>query len=802
MYTLWHDIRHGAKLLAKNPGFTAAAIFSLALGIGLNSTIFCLVDSLILRPLPVDRPEELVFVRLKTEKGLQSSSLPYPDYMELKNQSSGLSGLIGTQHKGAMLSVGEASELISAEVVTGNYFTVLGVRPYLGRMFQEGDRDLAAPIAVISYGLWQRRFGGDRAIVGKAVELTKRQVTVIGIVSRGFGGARRPFTNTEVWYPAESVGATAAGPRAEDFELLGRLAAGVPIQRAQAEIDTIARRMAPSNPFADKIVGASLAYETKEYLSSFGKLGLFVMLITGLVLLIACVNVSNLLLARSQARRKEIAIRLALGGKRTRLMRQLLTESLVLSLAATAVGLVLTIWAIRALPAFLPALPMRLIPDVRPDAQVFGFAIGLALVTTLIFALVPALHASKLSLVPLLNESAGSGQGGRRYIGRNALVVGQLALSIVLLTQSGLLVKSLVRGLQSDVGFEKKNMLVAQFALGIYAYDDSQAKVFYDTLTERLRALPGVKQVTLTRRVPLSLFGGGVAQQVAIPGEKTLQMIKYNSVGLGYFRTIGTPILKGRDFSPQDFVPPAKVALVNQTFAQRFWPGQDPTGQIIRIGDPSKPDSVTVIGIAKDGPINRIGETPEPYMYLPRVAGFAGELTLLVETSGNPKTLAGPLLSIVRGIDRNVAPFILSTLKDVIRQGLFDREMLADFMGCFGLLGLILASFGLYGIISYTVSQRTREIGLRMAIGACRGDALRMVLRKGLTLAVIGTAAGLPIAVMVSYLLQSAFYEVSPADPTAVGGTALLLIGVALLASYIPARRATRVDPMIALRDQ
>jgi putative ABC transport system permease protein len=802
MQTVWQDIHYGFKLLAKNPGFTAVAVFSLALGIGLNSTIFCLVDRIILRPLPVDRPDQLVTIKIRTEKGSASNSLAYPNYLELRSESKSLSGIIGTQYHGALLSNGQTSELIPSEVSTRNYFTVLGVRPYVGRFFSDADNDLAETVAVISYGLWQRRFGANPEIVGKTIEISRRQVTLIGVAPRGFGGIRRPATTTDVWYPAERTGSVLTGPQAEDFELLGRLAPGTSIEKANAEVDTIVRRLTPISPNAEKIVAGRLAFEAKEYSDRFGILGFSLMAIAGLILLIACVNVSNLLLARSQARRKEIAIRVAIGGSRLRLIRQLLTESLVLSLVAAAIGFLLTRWTTQALPSFLPAMPIRLIPEISPDARVLGFAAGLAFLTTLIFALIPALHASKLDLVPLLNEPAGTGQTGRRYLGRSALVIGQLCISLVLLTQSGLLAKSLLRGLQADVGFEKKDMLVSQFALGMYEYDNNQAKAFFDGLLERLQALPGVRHVSLAARVPLSFAGGGRTQQVSIPGEKALQKIKYNMVGLNYFRTMGTRILKGRDFTSQDFGTGIRAVLVSEAFERRFWPAADPIAQVIQIGEPPQVEAATIVGVVQDGPINYIGEDPVLYMYLPFVRRLDNDVTVLAETAGDPRSFAGPFRQTVHALDKNVMPYLVTTLKATVREGLFESEIMASFMGAFGLLGLTLASFGLYGIVSYSAAQRTREIGLRMALGARRSDALRMVLSHGLKLALAGTVIGLPIAVAVSYSMRTAFYHVSPADPSAVLGTAFLLTAVALLASYIPARRATRVDPMTALRHQ
>jgi predicted permease len=787
------DLRYGLRMLRKNPGFTAVAIFSLALGIGLNSTIFCLVDRIILQPLPVDHPAELALIQVRTEKGGLSTSLPYPEYLELRNQCTSLSGIVGTQRHGAALSGGDVVELVPSEYVTRNYFSVLGVKAHAGRFFRDDDRDAAQPVVVISYGLWQRHFGGDPGIVGKAIELTKKNVTVIGIAPEHFGGFQRPATTTDVWYPAEGSGAILSGPRAEQFDLLGRVAAGVPLKVAQTEVD---------NPTADRILGASVTLEAEDYFRKLAPLGFLLLVITGLILLIACVNVSNLLLARSQARRKEIAIRLALGGSRLRLTRQLLTENLVLSLAAALFGLLLTRWAIHALPALLPPMPMRVFPEISPDIRVVGFAVGLAFLTTLIFALIPALHASRLDLVSLLNESPGTGHSGRRYLSRNGLVVGQLCISLILLTQSGLLMKSFARSLQADVGFEKKNMLLAQFALGIYEYDGNQARAFFQTLQERVEALPGVKQVSLARRFPLSLSGGGRAQQVFFPGEPAPQNIKYNAVGQNYFQTMGTRILRGRNFTSLDFGSNAKVVLVSEAFAARFWPKEDALGRVLRTGDPSKADVSTIIGVVQDGPVNRIGEDPQPYMYLPLVRGFDGELTMLVETTGDPGALARAFRQTVHTIDTSVSPLLMSTLQETLRQGLYDREMMVTFMGSFGLLGLMLASFGLYGIVSYTFSQRAREIGVRMALGAQPSDALRMVLRHGLRLALLGTAIGIPIALAVSYSFGSALYQVNPADPTALAGPAVLLVAVALLASYIPARRATKVDPMVALRHQ
>ena len=799
---IWQDLRYGLRTLRKNPGFAAVAVFSLALGIGLNSTIFCLVDRLILQPLPVDHPAELALIKIRTEKAGSSTSLPYPEYLELRNQCRSLSGILGMQRHAAVLTGGRVTELLPTLYVTRNYFTVLGVKPQIGRVFSDDDRDKGEPVVIISHGFWQRHFGGDPGIVGKAIELTKRNVTVIGIAPRGFGGIQRPATNTDVWYPVEVSGSTLFGPRAEEFDLMARVAVGIPLTSAQAEVDTIVRGLVRSNPAAEKILGATVTSEAEDYSGRLGALGILLMAITGLILLIACVNVSNLLLARSQARRKEIAIRLALGGSRLRLTRQLLTESLVLSLAAAAFGLLLARWATLALPALLPPMPMRMFPEISPDIRVVGFAVALAFLTTLIFALVPSLHASKLNLVSQLNESPGTAQSGRRYLGRCALVIGQLCISLVLLTQSGLLVKSFVRSLRADVGFEKKDMLLAQFALGFYAYDDSQARAFYRSLLERLQSLPGVKQVSLAKRVPLSLSGGGLSRNVFFPGDKTGQNIKVNIVGLNYFRTMGIRMLRGRDLTPQDISSSAKVVLVNDALARRYWPYGDSLGHIMHIGDTPQADGYTIVGVVQDGPVNKIGEAPQPYMYLPLVRGFAGELTLLVATAGDPGALANAFRHTVHTIDGTVSPFLMNTLKETLRQGLYDREIMVSFMGSFGLLGLMLASFGLYGIVSYTFSQRTREIGLRMALGAQRGDALRMVLLHGLRLALLGTAIGIPIALVVSHLFAGALYQVSPADPTAPVGTALLLVTVALLASYIPARRATMVDPIVALRHQ
>ncbi|MFB0552900.1 MAG: ABC transporter permease [Phycisphaerae bacterium] len=807
MGTLIQDVRYGFRMLIRSLYFTAVAVVSLAVGIGLTATTFSLMDWLCLRPLPVTRPGQLFRVFASTDQN-PYGSFSYPDYVELRDRSRAFSGLMAIDHRGAALKGSEGSEGLVADVVSRNYFTVLGVKATLGRFFSAEDdaASLAEPVVVISHGLWHRRFGGDDDIVGKTILLTGRNVTVIGVTPKGFVGTRN-VVRCEVWYPIETWAQQERPGEMEsrerrDFELWGRLPPGTTVTEAQAEVDTVVRQLAAAYPSTNKVQRGLVVSEARFRLKGKGALLLLAMLIVGLVLLISCANVSSLLVARSELRRREMAIRFAVGGGRARLFRQLLTESLLLSLLGAGVSILLTKLVIAALPALLPPGVASML-DVRLDHRVVGFTMVVSLLVTLTFGLVPALRASKPNLTPLLKgEYIQNGKGRRRFSGLNAMVVGQLALSMVLLATAGLLMKSFLQCLSTDLGYFKKNILLA--SLSGSGNNVEQVRFYRQQLVERVQTLPGVKHASVAQHVPLSESGGHAAKRVFLPGDESSaqeqgQAIKFNVVGQDYFRTMGVRLLQGREFNELDDQSRPKVVMVSETTAQSLWPNRNPLGQLIRVDKPQG-QAWEVTGVVEDCKHFNVEEEPEPHLYFPFGQMFWWDMTLLVETSVD----AGEMVKLVRhemqALNKDATLSSMTTMKELIRDRLSERRSLTELMGTFSLIGLILATAGLYGVVAYAVNRRRHEIGIRMALGARRGDVLKMILRQGLVLALCGLGIGLPIALAVAHVLRSLFYGVSPTHPTTFAGASLVLVGVVLAASYIPARRAAKVDPMVALR--
>ena len=804
MGTLIQDVRYGFRMLVRNPGFTAVAVVSLAVGIGLTATTFSLMDWLCLRPLPVTRPGQLFRVFASTDQN-PYGSFSYPDYVELRDRSRAFSGLMAIDHRGAALKGSEGSEGLVADVVSRNYFTVLGVKAILGRFFSAEDdpASVAEPVVVITHGLWHRRFGGDDDIAGKTILLNGRNVTVIGVTPKGFVGTRN-VVRCEVWYPIETW-AQHEGRRESrerrDFELWGRLPPGTTVTEAQAEVDTVVRQLAAAYTSTNKVQRGLVVSEARFRLKGKGVLLLLSMLIVGLVLLISCANVSSLLVARSELRRREMSIRFAVGGGRARLFRQLLTESLLLCLLGAGVSILLTKLVIAALPALLPPGVASML-DVRLDHRVVGFTMVVSLLVTLTFGLVPALRASKPNLTPLLKgEYIQNGKGRRRFSGLNAMVVGQLALSMVLLATAGLLMKSFLQCLNTDLGYFKKNILLASLSR---SSNVEQTKFYYQQLVERVQTLPGVKHASMARHAPFGESGGGAAKRVFLPGDESSaqeqgQAIKFNVVGQDYFRTMGVRLLQGREFNELDDQSRPKVVMVSETMARRFWPDRNPLGQLVRVDKPQG-QAWEVIGVVEDCKHINVDDEPEPYLYFPFGQMFWWDMTLLVETSLD----AGEMVKLVRremqALNKDATLSSMTTMKELIRSNLSARRSLTELMGTLSLIGLILATAGLYGVVAYAVNQRRHEIGIRMALGAQRGDVLKMILRQGLVLALCGLGFGLPIALAVAHILRSLFYGVSPMHPTTFAGASLVLVGVVLAASYIPARRAAKVDPIVALR--
>ncbi len=799
--TFWQDVRYGARQLRRNPGFTIVAVLTLALGIGANTAMFSIVDGAFLKPLPVADANQYVDIWTRDSHGV-SSGVSYPDFVDLQAQCTSLAGAVAVDRQTRFVNSEDESSLVAVDIVSLNYFDVIGVKPLLGRTFDSRSVGSAAsePNVVISYTLWKSRLGGDPSIVGKTIRLSNQPVTVLGVGPARFRGLER-FVPTDIWLPINAFDPESMKPRAgRYYEVLGRLKTGVPQERIQAELDTIGRRLAQAYPATNKamtFVGQPAPIGDRGFIT----VAVFLMSLVGLVLLISCANVAGLLLARAETRSREIALRLALGASRRRLIRQMLTEGLLLSLAGGSLGLLLAARLIAIEPRLLPPAPIQIGPDLQIDARVLLVTLAVSLLATLIFALVPAFRASNVDLMGALKEEAGLGRDARRMTARNIVVVGQVMLAVLMLSVAGLFLRGLMSMLRVPLGFNPhKNLLVVPMGLTVEGAE--QRKNTIQDVLERVRALPGVVRATNAMRLPLSGSGGGMEMRVSIPGidlpegQQTVA-VKYNAVGPDYFQTVGTHVLKGRYFTSADNAQGPKVVLISQTMARRFWPNQDPIGHSLRIDK----NDYQIVGIVEDVKIVHIQEPPQPYMYLPSAQADRGE-ELIVETAGPPRLWIPAVKREIRAVDKAAVIVWIQTGESTFRSedSVYIQRMATGMVGSLSLLGIFLASVGLYGVVAYVVNRRTREIGIRLALGAGRKQILGLVLRQGLRLILIGAFFGLVLAMAAGRLIAGMLYGVSPADPMALFGSMLLASGIALLACYIPARRATRVDPMVALR--
>jgi putative ABC transport system permease protein len=795
------DVRYGLRMLAKNRGFTAVAVLTLALGIGATTAMFSIVDGAFLKPLPVSDPGQFVSIWMQAAQGA-NSEVSFPDYLDLRAQCSSLSGVVAYDRESRFVNSMDESSLILVDAVSLNYFDVLGIKPLLGRTFppEAEGYALSGPTVVISYTLWKNRLGGDPGIVGKTIRLNNHSTTVLGVTRERFRGLNR-FVPTDAWLPVDASELKRRDSR--DYELVGRPRPGVTTQQIGAELDAIGHRLAQAYPATNKATTFRLEAESERQ-RGFLLVSLFLMLVVGLVLLISCANVAGLLLARAETRRREVAVRLALGSSRGRLIRQFLTEGLMLSLAGAALGLLLAAWLIAIEPSLLPPAPIQIGPDLRIDGRVMLFTLVVSLLATLIFGVAPALRASKADLTGALKgEEASLGRGSKRMAARNILVVGQVALSVLMLAAAGLFLKSLMSTLRVPLGFNPhRNLLVVP--VGTMEGSEEQRRTLLPRVLERVQGLPGIVHATCAMRIPLSGSGGGAELRVSIPGIELPEgqesvAVKFNAVGPDYFQTVGTRILRGRHFSSSDSANAPKVVLISETMAHRFWPNQDPVGHSLRI---EKKD-YEIIGVVENVKIIHIHEAPEPYMYFPFAqTSYGGEL--IVETAGDPRRWIPAVKREIRAVDKNALVVWVQTGANVIRseEDVYVQRAATGLVGSLSLLGMFLASVGLYGVVAYIAKLRTHEIGIRVALGAGRKDILGLVLRQGLKLVVMGALIGLGVAFATTRFMSSLLYGVSPADPTALLGSALLAGVVALVACYIPARRATMVHPMMALRHE
>ena len=810
MRSLINDIRYGLRNFVKRPGFTAIAIVTLALGIGANTAIFSLVNTVLLRPLPVPHPEELTEVYGTFHNGADYTIQSYLNYKDYRDRNDVFSGLIAYRFAPMSISHESRNERIWGYLVSGNYFDVLGVQPFLGRYFTpEEDRTPGAyPLAVISYGCWQKRFASDRGIVGRALSLNGRTFTVIGVAPQGFNGTEVAY-GPEIFVPMAMAHEVEPGSNwlesrdSDNLFAVGRLKPGVTTAQAEKALAAITLQLAKEYPHENEGRGVRLLTpglfipDIRNSVISFSSV---LMGVVGLVLLLACVNLANLLLARATERRKELAIRLAMGASRARIVRQLVTESVMLSLAGGLGGVLLAAWINQLVTSIKLPTDIALIFDLRLDWRVLAFALVISLATGVIFSLLPALQSSNPELVPALKDDS-SLSGFRRSRLRNSLVVVQVAVSLVLLVCAGLVVRSLQVAQKTRPGFTPQNAVALSFDLGLQGYTEEKGRAFQRQLIERTQTIPGVRSVALTSTVPLTLdysYTSIYVEGQAITSTSELPVAVPNVISPNYFRTMEIP-LRGRDFTERDDKEESRVAIINETFARRFFPGREAIGRRFNFDGPDKP-YWEVIGVAADGKYNSLGEDPKAAFYRPLLRDYSTNATLVARTAGDSNSALAALRGELLRMDSALPLYNVQTLSEHMNVPLFPFRMAATVLGSFGVLAIVLAAIGIYGVMSYVVASRTREIGVRIAVGAGKRDVLILIIKQGMTLAIIGLGSGLLIAFGVAQLMAKLLFGVSPVDLVTFAGVTLLLGLVAVVACYIPARRAMKVDPLVALR--
>jgi predicted permease len=816
MDSLIKDIRYAIRGLMKRPGFVAIAVITLALGIGANTAIFSLVNTVLLRSLPVERANEIVSVALRG-KDDSMSAFSYPNYKDFRDHNDVLSGLLVYRFVPLSLSRGGNNERIWGYEVSGNYFDVLKVKAIHGRTFlpEEDQTKLSHPVIIVGYDCWQRRFGADPNLVGKDVLINDHQFKVIGITPQGFKGTELVYS-PEMWVPASMMewvepGATWLDNRnSKNFFAIGRLKSGVDSRQAEASLNLVAQQLAKEYPDSNegqtvKIVPPG--FILPDLRGAVVNFTWVLMAAVGLVLLVTCTNLAGLMLARATDRRKEIAIRLAMGANRLRLMRQLLTESVLLSFAGGAVGVLLALWIVKVLLALKPPIDFPLALDISIDWRVLLFSLAVSVAAGVIFGFAPALQATRPNLVGALKDTAAQGGAVKTKL-RSVLVVAQISISLVVLIAAGLVVRTLQQLQTMNPGFETKNALTMSFDLGLQGYDDARGQQFYRQLKERLQSLPGVENAAVSSYIPLSLnYNSNNIFVEGHPPERgeNVPVAMTGNVGPDYFKTMGTPILKGREFTDADQPKAEPVAVVNEYFVRRLMPELSSPGEAVgkRFSFRSAGGPFTrIVGVAKGGKYFNIAEEPRPFVWTPMAQDYNSSGILMVRTKGNPEAMFAAVRGQVQSLDPNLPLFDVKTFTEHMRFALFPAKVAATVLGVFGLVALMLAAIGVYGITSYAVAQRTHEIGVRLALGAQLSDVLKLVLGHGLKLTIIGAALGLFGAFLATRAITSVLYGVSATDPLTFGLVSVLLIGVALVASYVPARRATKVEPLIALRNE
>jgi predicted permease len=810
------DLRYGARMLHRSPGFTLVAVLTLAVGIGANTTIFSYVNALLLRPPSgVTEPHQLLAAwnRLPDGSYMQFS---YPDYIYYRDRSRTFSGLVAYGSDGERVSwrTGGETALIEGQLVSGNFFSVLGVQPVLGRDFlpEEDQVPLRNPVVVLNHAFWQQRLGSDLGIIGKTLTLNGASYGVVGVAPSNFNGIETGFA-PDFWVPLmmqrqiSPANDLLSNRNGYWLFVAGRPMPGVTSAQAQADLSVLEKQLAQAYPKTNKgwdaavmsIVGVPA--EFREFAVPFTAI---LMAVVGFVLLIACANIANLLLARASRRSREIAIRSALGAGRGRIIRQMLTESALLSLAAGAVGLWLAVLAGPLLLKLKP--PMLSFIDIQLglDWRMLAFTLLVSLLAGIAFGVVPALRSSKVDVASRLKDETLGSHGRSRL--RNVLVTGQVAVCTVLLIGAVLCLRSLLSATSVDPGFQINNRLMVSLDLDILGYSESRGLAFYDHLVEEVKTLPGVKSASVANHLPLGF--ARMATIVTIEGYQPPPglpgiPIDFTGVGPGYFQTMGTPLRRGREFSRQDMATSPGVAIINEAMAQRYWPGQDPIGKrILPFSPRGERPSLEIVGVAANGRYRNLQEEPQPFMFRPFSQLYESSAVLLVQTAGDPKPMLATVEREIHKVDSNLPVVDAETLAQYMSIPLFVPRVTGTLLGVFGLLALLLAAVGLSGVVAYFVSLRTREIGVHLALGAERGDVLKLVVKQGMRLSLVGVVIGLAVAFGLSRVLSSLLYGIRSTDPITYVSVALTLTAVTLLASYLPARRATRVDPMVALRHE
>jgi putative ABC transport system permease protein len=801
MNIFFQDIRYGLRMLGKNPGFTFVAVLTLALGIGATSIMFSFANGMLLCSLPYKDSDRLVIVDENSQKrGVTSMGVSYPNFLDWREQNQVFSGIASYLSGNFTITGGGEPEQLTGTWMSYDTFEVLGISPLLGRSFTaEEDRPEHDNVVILSHGLWQRRFGADPSILGQTIILNSRSRTVIGVMPPDF---KFPDTS-ELWAP---LALTTESWTRNDHGLsaVARLNPGVTLNQAQENLNAVALRIEELNPVTNEGMGVTLISLHEGLVSDYRIALVILMGVVGLVLAVACANVANLLLARASGRHKEMAIRTSLGASRWRIFRQLLTESFMLGIMGGAAGLLLAFWGVDLLLAAIP-IEFPFWMKFQMDTRIIAFTTGISLLTGLVFGTAPALHALRVDLNETLKEGGRGLASASRNRLRRILVIVEVALSLILLIGAGLMIRSFMHLMDVNPGLNPENVLTVRLGLPGLKYNTPEKRhAFFKELTERVGALPGVQSSGAISGLPLS--GNNWGRSLTVEGFPVLSVgqapsINHCVVTPNYFQTMGIPMVAGRDFTDADSSNGLKVTIIDERLAREYWPNESAIGKRVRFGPPEANEPWhTVVGVVGEVKHQSLILTQRRSVYLPHAQVAIGGMSVVLHTSTNPESLIAAIRSQVKEMDADLPVTNVRTMKEVISRSVWQSRFFTILFGIFAAIALLLASVGIYGVMAYSVSQRTQEIGIRLALGAQKRDVMKMVVRQGMTLSLVGTAVGLAGALALTRLMESLLFEISTTDPLTFTGLALTLMAVSLAACWIPARRATKVDPIVALR--